>query len=91
MRLRKEQVDRVSRQIVKFLKDKKLMRMRATEEQVLAKVNQVITADLLAEDKLEEDARKLMDQYRSQIDAGQVEERQMFLMIKKRQMVLSVN
>lgn len=83
MRLRKEQIQQIAHRIVDQLKAKKLIIPRTKEHDILTKVIDVITADLVAEDALDAEARKLMDQYRPQIASGDMDERRAFLMIKK--------
>lgn len=83
MRLPKEYIVRLAKTIFRSLKEKDLITLRGSEHEVLGKINDVIMGDMLAEDKLDEDARKMMDQYRPQIQSGQMDERKLFLMIKK--------
>ncbi len=83
MRLKEPQIKKIADLILRNLKQKNLVTLRKKEFQVLEAIIKVINDDLHAESKLDADARKMMDQYRKQIDAGQVDEQKMFLMIKK--------
>lgn len=83
MRLKKEHIDRISSLILKNLQSKKLITPRVPEPKILAKIVETITADMHAEDKLDNDARKMMDTYRQQILSGSLDERKVFQMIKK--------
>ena len=82
MRLKKEQIERIARLIVSKLKEKKLITMRVGENLVLSKVVDVIVADLHAEDKLESDAKDMLDQYAQQA-GGDLDRFKMLQMIKK--------
>lgn len=83
VRLRKDEIERLSRQIGAQLKSKNVIQLKVGEGALLQKVIDVITHDLAQEDKVDEDARKLINKYRSQIDSGMMDERQVFQMIKK--------
>lgn len=93
MRLKKEHVDRIAELILIQLKAKNLITLRSSEKTILAKIIQIITQDLMGEDNLERKARDLLDQYRPQIQSGQLDERRALQMIKaklakERKMVL---
>lgn len=83
MRLKKEHIERISKLILSSLQKKDLITARVSEGQILSKIIEVITGDMIAEVKLDQDARALMDKYRPQIESGQLDERKTFLMIKK--------
>lgn len=82
MRLKKEQIERIARLVVSKLKEKKLIKMRVGENLVLSKVVDVIVADLHGEDKLESDAKDMLDQYAKQA-GGDLDRHKMLQMIKK--------
>ena len=83
MRLKKEHIDRISTMILNGLKEKKLIRPKVPDEKIRVKIIETIMADLHAEDKIDDEARQLMENYRGQIQSGQIDERKMFQMIKK--------
>lgn len=83
MRLKKEHIDRISKLILANLTAKKLITPRVPEARVLGKIHEVILTDMRAEDKLDDEARKMMDTYRQQISSGSLDERKVFQMIKK--------
>lgn len=83
MRLKKEQIHKISDKILKALQEKNLVQLKASAEAVLARLEKAITDDLLAEDKLDGDVHKIMDQYRHMIASGQVNEQEVFQKIKK--------
>ena len=61
MRLKKEHIEKISGLILAGLKKKNLIKPRVSEMKILEKINVVITDDLSAEARLEDEARKLMD------------------------------
>ena len=82
MRLRKDQIQKISEKVLAHLQKNKLMVAKAEPSVLLQKIEQVITANFQAEDRLEEEAKKLMDQFRRQI-SGAVNEHELFQKIKK--------
>ena len=83
MRLKKEQIEKISHLLVKALPEKGNAKFKASEEKIYHKILETITKDLQAEDKLDADVRKMMDQYQAQIRAGQLDSQKVFQMIKK--------
>lgn len=83
MRLKKEQIENLSQVLLKELKDKGLATFKAAEGKILARIEAAITADLEAEDQLDREVHELMDQFRRQIEAGHLNERDLFMKIKK--------
>lgn len=83
MRLKAEQVEKLSALILQGLLDKDLAKLKADKPKVLERIRQAITNDLNAEDRLDDEVRQLMDQFRPQIEAGALNERELFLKIKK--------
>ena len=81
MRLKKEQIEKIASVVLKNLKP--VMKSRVSEAQIQAKIADVILAYLKAEDDLEAEVYKKMDEFRPQIDAGAMDERKVFMMIKK--------
>lgn len=83
MRLKKEQIEKISHLLVKALPEKGKTKFKVPEEKIYHKILETITKDLQAEDKLDADVRKLMDQYQAQIRSGQLDAQKVFQMIKK--------
>jgi hypothetical protein len=82
VKLKKEHIERISRLILGKLKEKKLIEMRVGEDRIFHKIIDVVTSDLGAEDKLDRDARDLLDQYAAKA-GGDIDRQQMLHMIKK--------
>jgi hypothetical protein len=83
VRLKKEQIEKLAQVLLKELKDKGLAKFKAEEGKVLARIQEAITADLEAEDQLDREVHALMDQFRRQIESGHLNERDLFMKIKK--------
>lgn len=83
MRLKREHIQRLSELILRRLKSEKMLVMRVSEDKVLEGINKAITADLRAEDDLEEQAKDLLEKFRPQIRSGEMDERQALFLIKK--------
>jgi len=83
MRLKKDQVEKASRLILNALKEKGKTTFKVSEDKIYLKILEVFLGDLQAEDKLDADVKKIMEQYRAQIASGQVDSQKVFQMIKK--------
>ena len=83
MQLRKKQILKISELILRNLQEKKLITPRVPAKEIFESIAAIITGDLMAEVKIEDEARKLMDKYRSQIEAGMLNERELMMKIKK--------
>ncbi len=83
MKLKDQQIQKVAHLILNRLKEKKVIELKASEAKIIESIIKVIQNDMNAESNLENDARKLLDQYRSQAAGADLDERKMFLMIKK--------
>jgi len=83
MRLKKEQIQKISQRILKTIQEKKLATFKVGTDAVLARIQKAISDDLIAEDKLDDEVDKIMGQYRSMIASGQMNEQEVFQKIKK--------
>lgn len=83
MRLKKDQIEKISQKILKDLQAKKLVTVKVDPAIVLSRIQKSISDDMAAEDKLDEDVKNMMDQYRRRMDFGNMNERDLFQKIKK--------
>lgn len=83
MRLKKDQIQIIAQKILKNLQAKKLIVLKASEAAVFERVQKAITDNMLAEDRLDDEVKKIMDKFRPQISAGQLNEHEVFQRIKK--------
>lgn len=83
MRLKKERVAALARILVDQLTEQHLIRPEAPKADLASSLEQIITDELMIEDRLDAEVRQILDAYKAQIEKGQVDEQTMFLMIKK--------
>jgi len=83
MRLKKEQIQKIAEKVLENLEKSKQLIAKVDRAALLEKIEHVIFANLQAEDRLDEEAKHLMDQFRRQISAGALNEHEMFQKIKK--------
>jgi hypothetical protein len=83
MRLKKERIAALARILIDQLTEQRLIRLETPKADVTAFLDQIITDEMMIEDRLDAEVRQILDTYKAQIDRGQVDERTMFLMIKK--------
>ncbi|KAB2839637.1 DUF507 family protein [bacterium] len=83
MRLKKEQIQKISERVLDQLEKSKQIVAKADRSTLLQKIEQVITANFHTEDRLDEEAKALLDKFRRQVPAGSINEHEMFQKIKK--------
>ncbi len=83
MRLKKEQIQKIAERVLDQLEKSKQIVAKADRPTLLQKIDQVITANFQAEDRLDEEAKALLDKFRRQVPAGSINEHEMFQKIKK--------
>ena len=84
MRLTKERVHQIADHLTGQLFSKEMLSAKLSKIQVCAKIEQIITDELMIEDRLNDEVRELLKAYESQIEKGQVDYHKMFLMIKRK-------
>jgi hypothetical protein len=82
MRLKENQVRQICETILLSLRKKQLVQLKRPEADILAKMVEVFLADLKAEDAVNREAEKLLDQYAEKA-GGAIDRQKMFQMIKK--------
>lgn len=83
MKLKREEIQRLSQILFQHLRDKHLITALEAEAKILEKINAVIQKNMDEELAIENQARKLIDQYSGQINSGAVDPQKAFTMIKK--------
>jgi len=83
MRLKKERIAALAQILIDQLTEQHVIRPMAPKADLVSSLEQVITDELMIEDRLDSEVRQILDTYKTQIEKGQVDERKMFLMIKK--------
>ncbi len=83
MKLKREEIQRLSQTLFQHLRDKHLITVLESDAKILEKINTVIQNNMDEELAIENQARKLIDQYSGQIDSGAIDPQKAFTMIKK--------
>lgn len=83
MKMRKEEISRLAAQVLKGLQARVLIAPRAAEKEILQRIESVIFTNLEEEAAIEEEVKKIMEQYRSRIASGSVDPQKAYMMIKK--------
>ncbi len=83
MRLKKEQIQKIAERVLDQLEKSKQIVAKADRPTLQQKIEQVITANFQAEDRLDDEAKALLDKFRRQVPAGSINEHEMFQKIKK--------
>lgn len=84
MKLTLEQVEKIAELVLDALKKKGLITLKTGEPQALQKINDVILADLRAEDSLDREVEEILKTHMGQIDSERLDYRKMFNMIKNK-------
>ncbi|MBF0493209.1 MAG: DUF507 family protein [Deltaproteobacteria bacterium] len=83
MRLKKEQIQTLADRVLAEIRKEPSIRLKAAEDKIKHKIIELISNDFLKEDKLDEEVKKMMEQYKAQIAAGNMDAQKVFQMIKK--------
>ena len=84
MRLSKELIHHIAAAISANLESKGLVRYDVPRDAVTAKIANVITANMLDEDKLNKDVEKLLSAHEAEIARGQMDYRKVFELTKQK-------
>jgi len=83
MRLRKRQIESIADNIAEELTQEDSIKCQDIEE-LKALVRRQIMEDLMVEDRLNEEVRKILDEHSSQIRQGSIEYHKMFRLVKEK-------
>ena len=86
MKLKPELIKKLTQLILDNLHKNKLITVRTSEKTVFAQIENVLLADAQLEDDLELLAKKTMEQFRKQVESGEIDYHKMFQMVKKQLM-----
>ena len=84
MKLSKERIGIIAKDIVKNLTSHRYIAFDILEADLVNKIGQMITENLVVEDRLEEEVRQIIKSYETEIHKGDADFHKMFLMIKKK-------
>ena len=83
MRWKREAVAKLATLIFKGLTEKKVALAKGTQEEVISRITSLVAQNLEEEEAIEEEVKKIMERYRSQIASGSVDPQKAYMMIKK--------
>ena len=84
MRLSKGMVKHIADAIARNLESKALAGYDVSKDAISTKIAETITADMVAEDKLNEEVRKLLAAHETEISKGQMDYRKVFELTKQK-------
>jgi hypothetical protein len=84
MRLPKEMIKHMADSIAANLESKGLVEYEVPKGTISEKIAEVITADMLAEDKLNKEVEKLLSAHEAEISRGQMDYRKVFELTKQK-------
>jgi hypothetical protein len=84
MRIPKEMIKHIADAIAVNLEAKGLAKYDVPKDVISTKIAETITADMMVEDKLNEDVRKLLAAHEAEISKGQMDYRKVFELTKQK-------
>ena len=84
MRLTKDLIQHISTAIAVNLEGKGAVTYDVSKEAIASKIADVITADMMAEEKLNKDVEKLLSAHEAEIARGQMDYRKVFELTKQK-------
>jgi hypothetical protein len=84
VRLSKEMIKHIADAIARNLESKGLVGYDVSKDVISSKIAETITADLIAEDKLNEEVKKLLAAHETEISKGQMDYRKVFELTKQK-------
>ncbi|MDT8317084.1 MAG: DUF507 family protein [bacterium] len=82
MKISENQAEKLALMLVRDLKKISSVRLYEKENSIREKIKAVFLKNQKDEEALDRDVKRMMETYSSQIDAGQVDARKLFAMIK---------
>lgn len=82
MKLTIEQVEKITTMVLEDLKAKKLITFKADETVVLKRMEEILLADLRAEDELDREVEGMIEDHSDTLDSERIDYRRMFNMVK---------
>jgi len=84
VRLSREMIKHIADAITANLESKGLAEYDVSKDAISTKIAETITADLMAEDKLNEEVKKLLAAHEAEISKGQMDYRKVFELTKQK-------
>src|SRR3989338_7344501 len=83
MILKKSDIERLATHLVTSLITRQLIQPKLETRKLTEILSDVLTKNMEAEQAVEDETRRLMEQYRTQINAGQADSQRLYMMIKR--------
>lgn len=83
MKLKANQIKKLSRLVYEKLTQKKMITILSSEKKVLDKIESLILADAKKEEEIEALAKKMMEKFEPQVQSGEIDYHKMYGMVKK--------
>lgn len=84
MRLKKEMIELLTDKLTSSLLDEEFIIFTEDSSKLKEILRDIIIEDLMIEDKLDEEVKKIIASHANEMDTGNVDHRRMFQMIKKK-------
>ena len=84
MRLRKKMIDHVAKTVGQSLVDKGLLEIDVPMATFVAEISRLITADLLVEDRLNDEVKDILRTHMKELDRDNIDYSRMFSMVKRK-------
>ena len=84
MRLKKEMIQLIVDKLTSSLLEEEFIIFTEDTSELKEIINDIIVEDLMVEDKLDAEVKKIIESHASEMDSGNVDHRRMFQMIKKK-------
>jgi len=84
MRIPKSWVPILAKRIAEALLEKEMVVLSVTQEKFLEKVEQLMTEELMIEDRLNDEVRALLNKHSSDIEQGRMDYRKLFELTKQK-------
>lgn len=84
MRLARERISHIARVLVKRLVGERYIESNIPTDELAGRIDQVITEDLMIEDRLNKEVAELLKAHEKEIEKGNIDYNTMFTIIKKK-------
>ena len=83
MKLKPQQIKKLSRLVYEKLSQKKMITILSSEKKILDKIESVILADARKEEEIEALTKKTMQKFEAQVESGEIDYHKMYGLVKK--------
>ncbi|MBN2655088.1 MAG: DUF507 family protein [Nitrospirae bacterium] len=84
MRIPKTWVPLIAKKIADNLSTKEMIQTSLSEERLVEEIQGILTHELMAEDRVNEEVRQFLKKYEAEIEKGNLDYRKMFEITKKK-------